>query len=181
MCSCFKEVRGNGADGCEGPRCARPVDGGGRRGPAGGFLARSSARQPGVVLYDRMVMAGAAAEGCRLLATSDGDAATCEEYVRRRLGAIPPRDVFHVHDSGCTWEARCEGGGAADVARVTVRTEVRPLPLLDGGATLLGMVNERGNLVVEVTATAPTRASWAQESLNGASVNGKAGEWRHEG
>lgn len=31
-----------------------------------------------------------AAEGCRLLATSDGDAATCEEYVRRRLGAIPP-------------------------------------------------------------------------------------------
>ena len=39
--------------------------------------------QPGIVLYDRMVMAGAAAEGCRLLATSDGDAATCEEYVRR--------------------------------------------------------------------------------------------------
>lgn len=137
--------------------------------------------QPGIVLYDRMVMAGAAAEGCRLLATSDGDAATCEEYVRRRLGAIPPLDVFHVHDSGCIWEVRCEGGGAADVARVTVRTEVRPLPLLDGGATLLGMVNERGNLVVEVTATAPTRASWAQESLNGASVNGKAGEWRHEG
>ena len=88
--------------------------------------------QPGIVLYDRMVMAGAAAEGCRLLATSDGDAATCEEYVRRRLGAIPPLDVFHVHDSGCTWEVRCEGGGAADVARVTVRTEVRPLPLLDG-------------------------------------------------
>ena len=101
--------------------------------------------------------------------------------MRRRLGAIPPLDVFHVHDSGCTWEVRCEGGGAADVARVTVRTEARPLPLLDGGATLLGMVNERGNLVVEVTATAPTRASWAQESLNGASVNGKAGEWRHEG
>ena len=73
--------------------------------------------QPGIVLYDRMVMAGAAAEGCRLLATSDGDAATCEEYVRRRLGAIPPLDVFHVHDSGCTWEVRCEGGGAADVAR----------------------------------------------------------------
>ena len=81
--------------------------------------------QPGIVLYDRMVMAGAAAEGCRLLATSDGDAATCEEYVRRRLGAIPPFDVFHVHDSGCTWEVRCEGGGAADVARVTVRTEGR--------------------------------------------------------
>lgn len=46
--------------------------------------------QPGIVLYDRMVMAGAAAEGCRLLATSDGDAATCEEYVRRRLGRSLP-------------------------------------------------------------------------------------------
>lgn len=46
---------------------------------------------PGIVLYDRMVMAGAAAEGCRLLATSDGDAATCEEYVRRRLGRSRPR------------------------------------------------------------------------------------------
>lgn len=134
--------------------------------------------QPSILLYDRMVMAGAAAEGCRLLATSDGDAGACEEYVRRRLGAVPPLDVFHVHDSGCTWEVVCEGGGAADVSRVTVRTEVRPLPLLDAGATLLGLVNERGNLAVEVTVAAPTRAVWAQESLGGESANGKAGEWR---
>lgn len=138
--------------------------------------------QPGIVLYDRMVMAGwrrPRAAGFWRRATAMPRPG--EEYVRRRLGAIPPLDVFHVHDSAAHGEVRCEGGGAADVARVTVRTEVRPLPLLDGGATLLGMVNERGNLVVEVTATAPTRASWAQESLNGASVNGKAGEWRHEG
>ena len=46
--------------------------------------------QPGIVLYDRMVMAGAAAEGCRLLATSDGDAATCEEYVCRAWGRSRP-------------------------------------------------------------------------------------------
>lgn len=136
--------------------------------------------QPGIVLYDRMVMAGAAAEGCRLLATSDGDASLCEEYVRRRLGAVPPLDIFHAHDSGCTWEVSCEGGGAADVARVTVRTELRPLPLLDGGAVLLGLANERGNLVVEVTAEAPTRAAWAQRSLAGSDVNGRVGEWRHE-
>lgn len=136
--------------------------------------------QPGIVLYDRMVMAGAAAEGCRLLATSDGDASLCEEYVLRRLGAVPPLDIFHVHGFGCTWEVNCEGGGAADVARVTVRTELRPLPLLDGGAVLLGLVNERGNLVVEVTAAAPTRAAWAQDSLAGSNVNERVGEWRHE-
>lgn len=137
--------------------------------------------QPGIVLYDRMVMAGAGGRG---LPASGDERRRCGDLRGVRappLGGDPALDVFHVHDSGCTWEVRCEGGGAADVARVTVRTEVRPLPLLDGGATLLGMVNERGNLVVEVTATAPTRASWAQESLNGASVNGKAGEWRHEG
>lgn len=135
--------------------------------------------QPGIVLYDRMVMGSAAAEGCRLLATSEGDGAQVADFVRRRLGAVPQQDNFHVHSSGCTWEVVCEGGGAADESRVTVRTEVRPLPLLDMGATLLGLVNERGNLVVEVTARAPTRAPWAQESLGGESPNEKAGEWHH--
>lgn len=136
--------------------------------------------QPGIVLYDRMVMASAAAEGCRLLATGDGDAATCEDYVRRRLGAVPQADIFHVHSTGCTWEVLCEGGGASDTSRVTVRTEVRPLPLLDGGAALLGLVNERGNVTVEVSVSVPTRAEWAQGSLGGASPNGKAGEWRND-
>ncbi len=74
----------------------------------------------------------------------------------------------------------CEGGGAADRSRVTVRTEVRPLPLLDMGAALLGLVNERGNLVVEVTAEAPTRAPWAQRSLGGVSPEEKAGAWCDE-
>ena len=66
--------------------------------------------QPGIVPYDRMnghrpVRRPRAAE---LLATSDGDAATCEEYVRRRLGAMStPFDVFHVHDSGCGAHRRC--------------------------------------------------------------------------
>ena len=45
--------------------------------------------QPGIVLYDRMVMADAAAEGCRLLATAEGDAQAAEDFVRRRLGSVP--------------------------------------------------------------------------------------------
>lgn len=137
--------------------------------------------QPGIVLYDRMVMASAAAEGCRLLATGAGDEAAAVALVKRHLGSVPEQDNFHVHRSVCTWEVICEGGGAADRSRVTVRTEVRPLPLLDMGAALLGLVNERGNLVVEVTAEAPTRASWAQRSLGGASPEEKAGAWCDEG
>lgn len=133
--------------------------------------------QPGVILYDRMVMASAAAEGCRLLAVGEGDAETCIDFVKRRLGAVPQHDLFHVHQGGCTWEVVCEGGGSADRSRVVVRTEVRPLPLLDMGATLLGLVNDRGNLVVEVEAEAPTRAAWAQESLGGGHPNDKAGMW----
>lgn len=133
--------------------------------------------QPGIVLYDRMVMASAAAEGCRLLATGEGDSDACVALVKRHLGSVPQQDNFHVHSYGCTWEVICEGGGASDASRVTVRTEVRPLPLLDMGATLLGLANERGNLVVEVVVEAPTRASWAQESLGGATPNEKAGAW----
>ncbi|MEY8460311.1 TadE/TadG family type IV pilus assembly protein [Eggerthellaceae bacterium 24-137] len=133
--------------------------------------------QPGIILYDRMIMASAAAEGCRLLAVGEGDAETCIDFVKRRLGAVPQHDLFHVHQGGCTWEVLCEGGGSADRSRVVVRTEVRPLPLLDMGAALLGLVNERGNLVVEVEAEAPTRAAWAQDSLGGGHPNDKAGVW----
>lgn len=136
--------------------------------------------QPGIVLYDRMVMASAAAEGCRLLATGEGDASQVELFVRRRLGAIPEQDNFHVHGSGCTWEVRCEGGGAADRSRVAVSGEIRPLPLLDLGTTLLGLVNDRGNLVVEARAEIVTRPDWAQQSLGGVRPNDKVGAWCNE-
>lgn len=132
--------------------------------------------QPAIILYDRMVMASAAAEGCRLLATG----ATSDEvdaYVRRRLGAVPEQDLFHVHGGECTWEVQCDGGGAADQSWVTVRTQVRPLPLFDGGAVLAGLANEKGYLTVEVMAAAPTRPSWAQQSLGGATPGDRAGDW----
>lgn len=136
--------------------------------------------QPGILLYDRLVMEGAAAEGCRLLATGDRDARVAEAFVRRRLRAVPEQDNFHVHSAGCTWEVRCEGGGGADRSRVTLRTEVRPLPLLDGGSALLGLVNERGNVVIEVSCEMTTRAAWAQAVLDGARPHEKAGDWLDE-
>ena len=62
--------------------------------------------QPGILLYDRLVMNAAASEACRLLATKTdaaGDMAeSCEAFVRRRLGAVPPVSCFHVHEGGCS-------------------------------------------------------------------------------
>lgn len=132
--------------------------------------------QPAIILYDRMVMASAAAEGCRLLATG-ATSGEVDQFVRRRLGAVPEQDLFHVHRGKCSWEIECTGGGAADQSRVTVRTQVRLLPLFDGGAVLAGLANEKGYLTVEVTAAAPTRPLWAQQSLGGVTPGEQAGEW----
>ena len=111
--------------------------------------------QPGILLYDRMVMEGAAADACRLLATTsnsrEGAQEQCEAYVRRRLGAVPQQDCFHVHGPQCTWDIRLEGDEASQSVRVSIATEARPLPLLGTAASLLGIVNGRGNFVVEVS------------------------------
>lgn len=50
--------------------------------------------QPGILLYTRMVMEGAAAEGCRVLATASSleeNTATVEDFVKRRLASVPQR------------------------------------------------------------------------------------------
>lgn len=138
--------------------------------------------QPGIVLYDRMVMRSAAAEGCRLLATTaNGDAEDgieqCEAYVKRRLGSIPPQDCFHVHDGGCTWSIELEGTEASQVVRVSIATEVKPLPLLDAGAALLGAVNERGNLVVEVSESYKVQPDWVAGSPQGQNPAAWVGAW----
>ena len=55
--------------------------------------------QPGIILYDRIVMEGAAAEGCRLIATAADPGQVEEDYIRRRLSAVPQADIFHVHST----------------------------------------------------------------------------------
>ena len=125
--------------------------------------------QPGILLYDRIVMHAAAAEGCRLLATSSATEAEglCEDYVRRRLGAIPPHDIFHVHDGGCTWDISFSGNESSETVGVTISTAVRPLPLVDFACRALGIADESGNLRVEVSASMPTQPSWAREAASG--------------
>ena len=68
--------------------------------------------QPMCLLYTRCVMQSAAAEGFRLLATVTGDTddAACEQYVRRRLLAVPQTDVFLAGD----WQVELQGNAESD-------------------------------------------------------------------
>ncbi len=122
---------------------ARAGDGGGGVAHPGAVTALLLLLQPGILLYDRMVMEGAAAEACRLLATktaAQGDMdGSCEAYVRRRLGAVPPHDCFHVHPEAARGTSASRATKRSQTVRVSIATEVRPLPLLDTGASLLGM------------------------------------------
>lgn len=139
--------------------------------------------QPGIVLYDRMVMQAAAAEGCRLLATRTDAAGSmdeaCEAFIRHRLGSIPQQDCFHVHNAqqGCSWEISFAGDEASERVEVTIKGEVRPLPLLDAGSALLGLVNERGNFEVEASASAPAQPGWAVDAFAGRTPAEWIGTW----
>lgn len=137
--------------------------------------------QPGILLYDRMVMQQAAAEGCRLLATKTSAAgdmqASCEAYLRHRLSAVPPVGCFHVHDGGCTWKIVFDGDESSQVVRVTVGTQVRPLPLLDAAGALLGIVNDAGNFYLEVSAEMQVQPDWLASSEAGSDPAGWIGAW----
>lgn len=135
--------------------------------------------QPGIILYDRVVMQNAAAEGCRLLATSTGENTQVnEDFIRRRLSAIPQQSLFHVHDPACTWVVELTGSESSEQANVTLSTEVKPLPLIGAGAAFLGMTNESGNLVVRVSVSETTQPQWAAQSEGGINPARWIGAWR---
>lgn len=145
------------------------------------FLLLLMLLQPGIVLYDRLVMGNAAAEGCRLLATatdaSGSMQGSCEAFVRHRLAAVPPHDCFHVHDGSCSWGIDLQGDESSGVVSVHITNELKPLPLFDAGASLLGLTNGRGNLEIEETVTMPTQPGWVASSPAGSSPSGWVGAW----
>lgn len=135
--------------------------------------------QPGILLYDRMVMQHAAAAGCRVLATQpSGDpAGVCRDYVLRRLGAVPPLDCFHVHGGGCSWEVELAGGESSDTVQVSVSNKVKPLPLVGFSAALLGVVDGSGALTMEVSASQSIQPGWAHATDAGADPSAWPGAW----
>ncbi|MDO4501798.1 MAG: TadE/TadG family type IV pilus assembly protein [Coriobacteriia bacterium] len=137
--------------------------------------------QPGILLYDRLVMEGAAAEGCRALATaSAGESGQVRDFVLRRLGSVPPQDNFHVHGGSCSWQVELTGGRSSDRVAVDVTTKVRPLPLLDFGLGLMGALDGSGCLTVHVRSEQATQPSWAFGSSAGSDASAWVGAWMEE-
>lgn len=142
------------------------------------FLLLLLLLQPGIILYDRLVMANAAAEGCRLLATaSDDTSGSCEAFVRHRLAAVPQHDCFHVHQGECSWDIDLSGGESSGQVTVRIGNELKPLPLLDAGARLLGLTNGNGNLEIEETVTTQTQPDWVASSKLGLDPSSWIGAW----
>lgn len=123
--------------------------------------------QPGILLYTRMVMEGAAAEGCRVLATASSleeNTATVEDFVKRRLASVPQQENFHVHDPSCSWQIDLSGNEASEEVTVSISTEVKPLPLFDLGLDALGVLNSNGNYELKVSHHLTTKSTWVREN-----------------
>ncbi len=120
--------------------------------------------QPGILLYDRLVMQSAAAEGCRLLATRPagtyGAQEAFEGSVLRHLGSVPEQENFHVHESGCSWKVTFEGNETSERVSVSIENQVKPLPFFDFGARALGLTNGNGNFSQKVQVAQPVKSSW---------------------
>lgn len=138
--------------------------------------------QPGILLYDRVVMQAAAAEACRMLATRSVDAGVeasgYEEAVRRHLGAIPQQENFHRHAGGCTWRILLEGDERSARTHVRITGSVRLLPLLDAGGTLLGLGDGKGNLELSVEAWMSTQDAWVSSNELGLDPAAWVGKWK---
>lgn len=145
------------------------------------FLLLLLLLQPGIILYDRIVMGAAAAEGCRLLATKTDAlgsmSGSCEAFIRHRLAAIPQHDCFHVHHGSCSWRIEMNGDETSETVSVTIANQVRPLPLFDTASTLLGLTNSAGNLELETTVSMPTQPDWVSASPLGRNPSSWIGAW----
>ena len=137
--------------------------------------------QPSILLYDRIVMQNAAAEGCRMLATrsaaADADAQTYEAYIRRRLAAIPEQDSFHVHGEGCSYEIQLDGDESFGYANVRIRNKVKLLPLFDGLARAFGIADGEGCIVLSSNARVSTKAAWVASNPLGLDPQGWVNQW----
>lgn len=115
--------------------------------------------QPAIFLYDLIVMNSAATETVRLLATNSGSSDNVDDYVRRRLSAIPQVDSFHIHGSECSYEIETWQADG-DVCGVSIKNEFKPLPLLDVGLRAMNCLNSRGNVLIEVKKEMRMQPEW---------------------
>lgn len=130
--------------------------------------------QPGIILYDRMVMRQAALEGCRALVTNpSGNASDCRAYVLRRLGSIPPQDLFHVHQAGCSWVIKLSGNESSGDVSVSIDNAIKPLPLINVAFEGLGLLDSDGYFRIHVEESLSAQPAW----LDGSQLAGGPSSW----
>lgn len=138
--------------------------------------------QPGILLYDRMVMESAAAEGCRILATrttsQQTDDTHYENFVRHRLGSIPEHESFHIHDPACAWDIKLNGSETTPSVSVTITNKLHLLPLFDFGAQVAGLLDESGAFLLSVTVEMPTQPDWVSNQELGMNPRGWVEQWK---
>lgn len=118
--------------------------------------------EPGIVLYDRIVMNSAVSEGARLLSTQkDGNSELVEDYIKRRLGAIPSVDIFHLHETECSYEISCNGNSHMEFVTVSLKNKIKALPLLDIGLRAFGGVSVDGYFEISTSCSLSTQNDWA--------------------
>lgn len=123
--------------------------------------------QPTILLYTTLVMQGAAAETCRIVATEslmEKNVDAIEDFAKRRLAAVPQQDNFHVHEPSCTWVITYTGDESTSEVTVEITNEVKPLPLFDFGLEALGVLNDEGNYQLEVSHHLATKSAWVQQN-----------------
>lgn len=126
--------------------------------------------QPGIILYNHMVMKAAASEGCRLIATKNdtsADESSYENAIRRHLGSIPQQENFHIHQSGCSCVITLEGNEQSGFAKVSIENQLKLLPFFDFAAQALGLTNSSGNFVQRVEAQRETYSAWVKNNEDG--------------
>ncbi len=114
--------------------------------------------QPGIILYDKMVMQAAAGQGIRMLAVLDEDSAkSCENMVLSQLEAVPKVPIFRKGD----WDIEIEGNETTGNAKIYVSIEIEPLPLMRAPLTLANTLNSKGCIEINVEVSQSTQPEWA--------------------
>lgn len=119
--------------------------------------------EPGIVLYDKIVMNSAVAEGARLLATQDAsNTSYVDDFVKRRLGAIPSIDIFHVHSGDCSYAIETSGDANSEFVSVKLTNRIKALPLLDICLRAFGGVSDSGEFEIMTESSLKVQNSWAR-------------------
>jgi hypothetical protein len=135
------------------------------------FLALLILLQPGIILYDRIVMQAAASQGCRMLLTLPADQTSqAHDAIEAHVAAVPDTEAFHAG----TWTIEMSGTGEDECVEVRISHALKPLPLVSGGFGLLGLLDGGGWYHQEVVQRM-SRDEWLQDA--GIDPDGWVSRW----